>query len=126
MIQYPRWISPAPIAQGDSLPVLVLAEAGLEWTGFLVCASLIALETASAIGPEPAIQEGVFGEGIPEFAGLTLKQMQQLYPAVVSPSAFPYPWFREGPESFCDVTERVRPFVAWLRKTGAMGTFAAA
>jgi hypothetical protein len=36
MIQYPRWISPAPLVQGDALQVLVLAEAGLKWTGFLV------------------------------------------------------------------------------------------
>ena len=101
-----------------------LAEFGFHGTIFsspyrrtLETASLIALETASVIVPEAAIQECVFCDGYPEFDGLNAEEMQQFYPAVAASSTFCHPWFVQGPESFEKVTERVRPFVEWLQTT---------
>lgn len=83
----------------------------------LETAQIVSEQTGSTVTIEPAIQEIVTHNGFPEFDGLNIKQIQQLYKNVSKSFEIPYPWFSQGPETIENVKKRVAPILARALKS---------
>jgi len=78
----------------------------------LETAQIVAEIVHGSVIPEPALQEYVLQQGVPDFIGLAFAKMRSLYPNVDSSATMPYPWFAVGPETVKkEVKQRVRGFL---------------
>ncbi len=77
-------------------------------------AQCIAEQTGALIRPERAMQEWIHNTETPEFDGMPLAQIRELYSHIAPDAELAHPWFFKGPEGDPEVQARVRPFLEKL------------